>query len=140
MNNLSFIRQIKGYTQKKLSEILPISLSTITYLERININHISENKKKELQLILEFLDIDINDLEKEKEYLFFKYYKTKKYQEGIFKTKTILDKYKILDYKKKHNLKGDIKKTGDTFLITGHKIYNVKNKKYVVGKWNEIEL
>lgn len=140
MNNLSFIRQIKGYTQKKLSDILPISLSTITYLERMNINHISENKKKELKLILEFLDIDINDLEKEKEYLFFKYYKTKKYQEGVFKTKTILDKYKILDYKKKHNLKGDIKKTGNTFLIKDHKIYNVKNKKYVVGKWNEIEL
>ncbi|HSH51700.1 MAG TPA: hypothetical protein VK982_08240, partial [Bacteroidales bacterium] len=80
------------------------------------------------------------DLEKEKEYLFFKYYKTKKYQEGIFKTKTILDKYKILDYKKKHNLKGKIKKTGDTFLIKDHKIYNVQNKKYVVRQWEKIEL
>lgn len=140
MNNLSFVRQIKGYTQKKLSEVLPISLSTITYLERINIKHISKNKKNELKLILEFLNIDIKDLEKEKEYVFFKYYKTKKYQEGIFKTKTILDKYKILDYQKKYNLKGKIKKTGDTFLIKEHKIYNVKNKKYVVGKWEEIEL
>ncbi|MDK2790580.1 MAG: hypothetical protein PWP15_1087, partial [Methanothermococcus sp.] len=48
--------------------------------------------------------------------------------------------YKILDYKKKHNLKGKIKKTGNTFLIKNYKIYNVKNKKYVVGKWKEIEL
>ena len=139
MNNLGFIRKTKGYTLKELSDKTSISVNQITYLEKINIDFLTEYKEQILNQIINYLKIEKEDIKKGKEDIFYKFYETKEYKEGLFKCTTILDKYKILAYKKKHNLKGKIKPT-NLYLIKNHKIYNVKNKKYVQNKWEEIEL